>query len=716
MLLVALIPILLALPQLTPWLKANPLFYTSGLRVGGGAAIQRGVPYIDPNNGFQTQALGFRAAKDWIAGEVPWWNPYTGVGMPLAAEYQPSAFFPPTLLLLLPRGTVFLQAALHILAGLGAFALLRQLGLGRLAATTGGVAYAVNGTLAWFSHGPAAPVPFLPWFLYGIERAFTCAQSRLPGGWRILAAAMAMSLLAGFPETAYISGLLALAWAVLRGMQLGGFEARTAYGWRITAGGLAALAIASPQIVSFALYLRDAHVGGHAGVFAEASLGGPTPIMSLVAPYVMGPPMGYAYKWEAIYSFFGPIGGYVALTLLALAFYGALVRRDALTFLLVGWCVATLGRTFGVPPFVYLWNLIPGIPETAFFRYAPPAWELAITVLAAFAVDDLVNRGPRRGALWSTAAFCALVLAASAHFLWKIWPMTPPSGLRNWIVVTMLWAMLTTAMVLSLVHRGAVRAAAIVIAVDAVLMCAIPIASNVRDGRLNMAVVDYLRDNLGLQRFFTFEPIQPNYGAFFGIASINHNYLPVPQSWVDHVRTRLDRRWGSDAVVFNGVAASARDEFRANLAAYEEVGVKYVLLHAHQDFADGLPGVKQVYADGAMKIFQLPNWRPYFEAEGSCEVQALERRHARVRCDSPTSLLRRELFFPGWTATVNGAEARIEARDRIFQSVSLPAGVSEVRFRYAPPGIGWAWLAMGFGLAALVVPPAFRRIRRAGSA
>jgi hypothetical protein len=710
MLMVALIPILLALPQLTPWLKANPLFYTSGLRVGGGAVIQRGVPYIDPNNGFQTQALGLRAAKDWMSGEVPWWNPYTGVGMPLAAEYQPSAFFPPTLLLLLPRGTVFLQAALQILAGLGTFVLLRQLGLGRLAATMGGAVYAVNGTLAWFAHGPAAPVPFLPWFLYGIERAFACVKSGLPGGWRTLAIAMAMSLLAGFPETAYISGLLALAWAMLRGFQLRGLRARSAYGWRIAAGGIAALAIASPQIVSFALYLREAHVGGHAGEFAQASLGGPTPIMSLVAPYVMGPPMGYAYKWEAIYNFFGPIGGYVALTLLALAFYGALVRRDALAFLLVGWCVAALGRTFGVPPFVFLWNLIPGIPETAFFRYAPPAWELAITVLAAFAMDDLVNRGPRRGALWLTAAASAIVLAASAHYLWKIWPQTPPSGLRNWIVVTMAWALLSTLLVLERVHRGAARAAAMVVAIDAALLCALPIASNPRDGRLNTAVVDFLRGNLGLQRFYTFEPLQPNYGAFFGIASINHNYLPVPQAWVDHVRAKLDRKWGSDAVVFNGVAASARDQFRANVEAYEEVGVKYVLMHAHQDFADGLPGVTQVYADGAMKIFQLPNWRPYFEAEGSCEVQALECRHARVRCDSPTTLVRRELFFPGWTATVNGQDAAIAPRDRIFQAIALPAGVSEVRFRYAPPDIGWAWAAMWLGLATLVLPSL--RLRR----
>jgi len=83
----------------------------------------------------------------------------------------------------------------------------------------------------------------------------------------------------------------------------------------------------------------------------------------------------------------------------------------------------------------------------------------------------------------------------------------------------------------------------------------------------------------------------------------------------------------------------------------------------------------------------------------------------RVECDQPATLVRRELYFPGWTATVNGAPAAITARDEIFQAVQLPKGTSEVRFRYAPPHIGWAWLAMWLGLAALAAAslPLFRR-------
>ena len=66
-----------------------------------------GLPYIDGNAGFTMQALGHLAALDWLHGHVPWWNPYEGVGAPLAGEMQSGAFFPLTMLLALHQGVLF---------------------------------------------------------------------------------------------------------------------------------------------------------------------------------------------------------------------------------------------------------------------------------------------------------------------------------------------------------------------------------------------------------------------------------------------------------------------------------------------------------------------------------------------------------------------------------------------------------------------------------
>src|SRR4051812_15696921 len=76
------LPLLFAGYQLVGWIKADPLIYTGWIAEGVVQGVFRGVPFTDPNNGFSTQALGVRAALEWLAGNVPWWNYYSGVGLP----------------------------------------------------------------------------------------------------------------------------------------------------------------------------------------------------------------------------------------------------------------------------------------------------------------------------------------------------------------------------------------------------------------------------------------------------------------------------------------------------------------------------------------------------------------------------------------------------------------------------------------------------------
>ncbi len=57
-------------------------------------------------------------------------------------------------------------------------------------------------------------------------------------------------------------------------------------------------------------------------------------------------------------------------------------------------------------------------------------------------------------------------------------------------------------------------------------------------------------------------------------------------------------------------------------------------------------------------------------------------RRFRAATDAPAYLVFAETWFPGWSATVNGAPAPILRANLAFQAVALPAGVSEVVFRY----------------------------------
>jgi hypothetical protein len=69
-------------------------------------------------------------------------------------------------------------------------------------------------------------------------------------------------------------------------------------------------------------------------------------------------------------------------------------------------------------------------------------------------------------------------------------------------------------------------------------------------------------------------------------------------------------------------------------------------------------------------------------------------------------------MFPGWTARVNGHLTAIDTEGEIFQAVALPAGASDIIWRYAPLHAGAIlaiFIAGTLALAALIVLGAARR-------
>jgi hypothetical protein len=820
----AALPLFIALPQLLGLFPDDPRLYLGDLAQNVQNGWLSGRPHLDGNIAYTTQALGRLAATDWRHGLIAWWNPYSGVGLPLAAMYQPAAFSPPTLLLLLPGGMIWRHLCLQLLAGWGCYAWLRQFGLGWLAALTAGLLFAQNGTFNALGDAPSGPVAFFPWVLFGVEWAIAKAARREAFGWQPFALALALMLLAGFPETAYICALFALLWAALRAPSMG-------LAWRLLLGGTVALALAAPQILPFFEFLPLAFIGGHTGAFAHAALLPQLGILSLLAPFVNGGFHAYG-QWtppNAVgeHSF----GGYVDLLQLGLAAYGLWRRRDALSWGLLAWILLALNKSFGIPPLAAAWNLIPGISTTLFFRYSPPTWELALITLAAFGIDALTRDTPPRTATCLTATVFSAGLAILLGYILWLWPHEPIPGVHAWMLASLAWASFTSVLALALLLRapGHWRAPALaaLLVLDATTMFLIPTLSNRRGGTIDTAAISFLQQNLGLQRFYTLGPIAPNYGAYFEIASINDMYLPADQLWAQWVTANLDS--AANPLIFSPIAIrppslpGLDEELRRNLAAYEETGVKYVvtpagqnpfiappplgqgagllplapgqsiqgtlppvlltnlpqlttlgvLIYNNNNTADGiltlnvcaagqcvsgsanLAGLlndavlwvtlprplaiapqaavtysishtsgssavalwttksgpafqlppaanlpRQVYADGLMDIYQLPEPKPYFEAPG-CVLQPQSRTRLLANCAAPAQLIRRELFCSGWQARINGTRTPITEQNGLFQALNLPAGQSIVTFAYAPPYIAWAWLLMACALAAL---------------
>ena len=93
----------------------NPINQVSGLGHILTPGLLAGQNNIDPNIGFTAQAFGHLAAMDWLHGHIPWWNPFEGIGAPLAGEMQGAALFPLTVFNLMPNGQVFFRLALSSL-------------------------------------------------------------------------------------------------------------------------------------------------------------------------------------------------------------------------------------------------------------------------------------------------------------------------------------------------------------------------------------------------------------------------------------------------------------------------------------------------------------------------------------------------------------------------------------------------------------------------
>ena len=850
------LPVLIQLPALLGYWNPDPSLFVGGL--GDHFKFNGSYPWIDPNVGFQAQALGKLSAEQWLSAQVPWWNSYTGVGLPLAAEAQPGSFFLPFVLLYHFRaGGLWVEVLLQIIAGLSTYALLRRLGLTALASLAGGLLFEFNGTFAWHGAPIVAPIAFLPMLILGVEQLRGQIARGDRGGWLLIPLALAWSLYAGFPETAYIDGLLVSVWVIAR---VDGLSRRQQFYFfgKLLVGVCIGLLCSLPLLVPFAEYLGRAYIGGHDGAIAHFALPGASSLLSLM-PSLFGPIDRFNDQAPVIGAIWGNIGGYFTALQLAFAILGIMYAPRRLTAALFVWMLLCLAKTFDWRPLSDLINMLPMIKSAAFFRYADPSWEFAGVVMIALCIDGMQRDVPSSykrqlmvfatvlmavgGGLWfERRLFENLFLDINykPYFYWSIF----------WLSFSLLAGMVF--MGLRSRCRRFAELIVILLCIDAGVAFSLPIYSGGQDAIIAEPGVSFLKNHIGLQRVYSFGPMAPNYGAYFLVAQINHNYLPVSQDWIDYVHKHIDS--AADNVTFIGEsprsdhAVSVEEEFAERRPAYEGLGVKYVLsnheknpflrflntdirdvgnqplplqdgqaavLHwtvpssltvrhisevtvkigNYNNHADGVltariciessscvvgkldlrdsvdnaalsipldqslvlpsaisvrlsiklsheqssspvviwiwpvaPGSSQqlvldeatagfapavglqlaplnqtgrreklVYTGQDMDIYELPDAKPYFEVEGGpCAERNLSRFGIDLECKGAAKLIRREAYYPGWRASINGEEVPIGRTNEIFQGINLSAGKQRVLFNYRP--VHFAIFLLGFGL------------------
>jgi hypothetical protein len=702
-------------PYLVDAADPNPLPYLSALAAVYKPGPVAGQSTVDPSNGYVSQALGRRAAEDIIHGHLPWWNPDEGTGNPLFGEMESAAMFPPTLLYLIGNGQLYERILLELIGALSTFALLRRLGLNRTASVAGGVLYGLNGTYAWFAYAAMYPIAFLPLVLLGIERAYAAAQLRARGGWRLLAIAAALSAYAGFPETTYIDALFAIVWFLWRCRSIEPAR-RRAFIAKGTMGGAVALLLAAPFIIAGAVYTGSSYNGGHAnGAFGAVHLPGAALPMALM-PYVYGPILAAPALVAETRHIWSSSGGYLSIAVVMLGCVGLLARgRRGLRIVLAAWIVLVFSRMYGqVPLLGHVIGVLPGMDNVAFYRYADPVLELPVIILVALAINDVMTvEEHRRRLLWAGLGALGLlaIAALGAHslaardggpFIAHFWESIA------WGVLLAI-AAIATGRVGRTVLRGRLLVAIVV--VDALVLFIVPELSAPQNIVLDHGPTAFLRTHLGLQRFYTLYAVQPNYGSYYGEASLNLLEPSVPLVFARYSYYHLDR--GAPPTHLTGTAVdrfpgtpSPQSELVANVAGFRTAAVSYVLQLRSQP---PLPATDftPVLQTATTIVYRVIGAETFFTASG-CTTRASGYASVMVNCPRPATLVRRETDLSGWSAAIDGRSVPIRPITGVLQSVTVPAGNHRVTFSYLPPGIVWAGFALVLGILSIAAGSAQR--------
>jgi hypothetical protein len=388
-----------------------------------------------------TAPLRVEAARQWRSGRVPLWNPWKRSGMPLLADTTAGTLYPgnaPFLFLgdeAAPDGgegsPVFraldrVATINAVLGGVFIYVFLRSLLLAPLAATFGGLVFACSGTMGWFAAWYMqiqSSVVWLPLVLAAVLRAggvpralgaaasdpdglvrvseAPAATSADPGAtialWTTIGAiAVALQFFAGFPETSFYSGVLAIAWALRLAVSQGSVRPVAAVAVIYTAGMLLAAIQLVPSLELQSMSRRPGALSLEVFQSLPASI-------DMVRSWAMPPgPAGFEFPPLAAYHF-----GAVA-TLAALAGAIGFFRRSAffLAVLAIG-LVLSLGSATPVNAWLHA---LPGF--SAFRHPFKHLFEVsfAMSVLAAFGAQLVVGRADdARSPLRAGAAAFAIV-------------------------------------------------------------------------------------------------------------------------------------------------------------------------------------------------------------------------------------------------------------------------------------------------------------------
>jgi hypothetical protein len=720
----------------------NPYLY----RIDLGSSSWATMPWAEVTN------------RDLKEPTVPLWNPYAGAGTPLAANMQ-SAVFDPLLLGVnlhpTPRMWDLTFICTFILGSLATYLFVRLLGMGVTAALTGAAGFSLCGYFVINNNNSfVRAYVYIPLLVLAIELVARSEKLRWVA---LLGVVVAGSLLAGMPEAAFFSLILAGIYAFYR-IAVSHAGTRIFLFLRYGSSALLGLALAAPLLVLFLQYLPlsfNVHEPG-VGLSAVSRV----TVLNWLFPLLNGYPASRYSGLSADRSWSGT--AVIVLALIAVSAPAVRRFREAWLFLLLA--LVVILKMHGFPGVQWLGRL-PVADRAVWDAFAPPVASFCLAVVAAIGVDAIANGRFRRIRLIVAVGVVSVLLRILYVSERSILRTAPEGAVRHSLFIGFAACLLVTAVAflaasIPRFRRFAALIAALTVIGELSMFMPNDTYSKRADPYLAPDWTVLLAQAQPTDRVFAFDGVlYPNTAGALGIQDVRTLDALYINRYLTYIRTFVSPTF-TDRFTGEGMNS---EEILAN-RMFDLLGVRYVLANENRppvstSAGDGLTllgtkGSVSVYLNEhaiprvfvANEVFPVAGIKdaiaflqsfghptstrtsridrfdpfrqavvetdgaPLLDSMRNAEIATATPRPAKivsyassrvevwVPAGAPGLLVLTDTFYPGWDATVNGTSSAIFPTDVAFRGVALGPEESTVVFSYQP-----RTAVLGWGIAALAV-------------
>lgn len=405
-----------------------------------GLSTQHGVVVHNSNIGDLADAIIPWTTLAWTqvhAGHLPLWNQYSGLGMPLAFNWQSAAFALPSLIgYLFPLHLAYTVEVLLtlVIAGTGAYCFGRLLGLGALGSAFAATTFELSGpVMGWLGYPHDGVVAWAGW-LFAATLLILRSRRRLRSV-VLFAVAFAFAVFGGQPEILIELTLSLVVFAVtvlvvrVRRQSGGAPVMRPVVD--LVLAFVAGSALAAPLALPG---LQLAFVSQHAHQVGNIAL--PTHELShFLFQSFDGLPVSTSI-WFG-YGFYNTTVLYVGVIALVLAISGSVLRRSRPEVLGLAVVVAATVLALFVPLVMKVLNHIPVLSNVAWAWLILPL-AFSMSALAGVGLDALVHVRPVTAVVrWVGGGFGALAIVLAG--IWLVDRGTLPASLATIRADSFVW-------------------------------------------------------------------------------------------------------------------------------------------------------------------------------------------------------------------------------------------------------------------------------------